>query len=182
MEFSERLIKYIDEKGITVKELAEEMGVNKSTLSVWIQSGTKPAIRWHKKLEKFFGLSAKELGIGHFCKKCGKAVTQEGHKLCPECIKENKRNWRKKAVKTTVKKPYPPDKRCTHCRYWDKAISDKGGCLQILEKGHTIRKTDSEGNCMCYENKNAGKKRENTLKLPLKVDSYVICQREFERL
>lgn len=158
MEFSERLIKYIDEKGITVKELAEEMGVNKSTLSVWIQSGTKPAIRWHKKLEEFFGLSAKELGIERYCERCGGALIKEGTRYCEKC--GNKRERRARNLKTGARKPYPPDKRCANCKFWDKAISDNGGCIQILERGHGMRKTDEAGKCMQYEAKADGRKRE----------------------
>lgn len=186
MEFSDRLREYIKENDITTKELATEMGVPVGSLRVWAESSTIPAIKWQNTIEKFFDLSAKELGIERHCKKCGKVIMQEGHKLCPECANDNKRNWRRKAAKAAERKPYPPDKRCTHCKFWDKAISDKGGCLQILEKGHGMRQTDSEGNCMCYEDKSSGKRELKEMPFNRerigRNDGYIIQPYEFERI
>ena len=61
MEFGKLLKKLREKEGISQRELAKELGVGKTTVSVWESGLTEPNMTSLKKLSEFFNISIDEL-------------------------------------------------------------------------------------------------------------------------
>ena len=61
MLVSQRIFKIMDEKGITQKELAEQVGIGQSTISDWRRKKTDPASSKIMKIAKALGVTPEEI-------------------------------------------------------------------------------------------------------------------------
>lgn len=89
MKISENLLKILEEKGLTQRELAERVGLSKVSLNRWCKGKTRPNSAALKKIADYFGMTVAEL--------CGGGDKQEIIRKLSQEAKEGEDYWRQRA-------------------------------------------------------------------------------------